>query len=414
MDRKEWVRKIIESELDPTQKDLFKLVSIEQRKSEFVFRMPIGVVSLESIWQTILELSEVKNFVAKQAPVFATLDELDDVVGNVTWLWKKWIPKGFITMLAGDPGVGKTTEAIDFMRIITTGDWWPMRQERAMKGKVVWVDAEAGQQILRERSISLGVDRSKVYIPVIEGDILGSPDFSRKDHRDQIVKLVEGVKPEMLVVDSLGGSNRGGENRIEEVRPLLEFLANLSRDKNIAVLLLHHLNKGREGESTEVSLYRIRGSTGITAYCRSIIAIEKGKSEEEKKLRVIKSNLAVIHISDTISMTVEVDPKDEESIKKIVYGEYKAPPEKTTKRERCADWIIELLTERNEKVALTELKELGESLGFSPNMLYSARRLLGEQIAVSGGGNRVFWQLSTKLESDHESMEKIAEAKNGK
>ena len=41
------------------------------------------------------------------------------------WLWKGWLALGKLHILAGAPGAGKTTIAMDVAAIITTGKNWP-------------------------------------------------------------------------------------------------------------------------------------------------------------------------------------------------------------------------------------------------------------------------------------------------
>jgi KaiC/GvpD/RAD55 family RecA-like ATPase len=405
---KDKLQVLLDKELTSDEKRLLQLITFESsRKDCIVLRMPVGVIMLDALWHKIQDISKDKVQIAK-ADSFATIEELDEVLGNVEWLWKSWIPKGFITLLVGDPGIGKTMLGIDFARIISWGLKFPGETEAVRKpSNVVWIDAESGQQILRERCISMNVKRSNIYLPVFDGDILSQPDFLSEDHRQTLLNLIEAKKPELLVIDSLGGSNRRGENKIEEVRPLLEYLAALSRDYNFSTLLLHHLNKGSPGEETEVSLYRIRGSTAIPAFCRSIMAYEKGTKEDERKLRIIKSNLS--RIPDPISATCMLNEQGD--IMAINYGKYTAPLPKKTKKEHCMNWVLGVLRNKDGiGIHLKELCELGEDTGYARGIIYDAKDALGDRITVTGTGRDAIWILTS--ENDNDSISQITGAKN--
>jgi hypothetical protein len=54
--------------------------------------------------------------------------------GKVAWLWPGRIPAGNLTMFDGDPGVGKSTIAIDLAARISAGRKWPDGQ-RCRPGK---------------------------------------------------------------------------------------------------------------------------------------------------------------------------------------------------------------------------------------------------------------------------------------
>jgi len=43
----------------------------------------------------------------------------------IEWLWTGWIPKGYITLLAGETGAGKSTVFCDVAARVTTGAPWP-------------------------------------------------------------------------------------------------------------------------------------------------------------------------------------------------------------------------------------------------------------------------------------------------
>lgn len=351
MEQKERILKVLHKKLNPSEKDLFKLVTIETRKDGLTVRMPVGVISLEGVWEKIQEAGTELNIKCFKAGEFATLSELDDLLGDIQWLWNGWIPKGFVTMIAGDPGRGKSAIVQHFIKIITEGTAFPLEDKPLPHAsKAVWVDTEASQQILKVRAGLMKIDKTKVFIPVINGDILSQANLGFEQDREQIINLVEGVEPEVLVLDSLGGSHTRGENKVEDIRPILEFLALLARDYQMAVIAVHHLNKSREGESPEVSLYRIRGSTVIPAYCRSIIALEASHNNTNL-LRVIKSNLA-LH-SDPISVIPQLT--EDGNIYGFEYAPYQVPQSKKNKRENCADWVYQTVRSQQGGILLTKL-----------------------------------------------------------
>ena len=52
---------------------------------------------------------------------------------EVNWLWRPFIPSGFITTVAGDGEVGKTTAIYDILARITVGD--PLPQIRTSRNR---------------------------------------------------------------------------------------------------------------------------------------------------------------------------------------------------------------------------------------------------------------------------------------
>ena len=417
MDKKKAeVIRIIRKKLNANEKILFdEMIQVQVTKNHYTFRMKLGVIALDGIWEKIKEVCESKKIVCSKANEFATLEELDNVFGDIEWLWDRYIPKGFVSMVVGDPGTGKSAVVLDFVKRVTSNLPFPLQDKKPFSKprNVIWIDTEAGQQVLSIRSKIMEIDRSRVHIPIIDGDILSQANISDEEHREQIIALVEYAKPELLILDSLGGAHNRGENKTEDIKPVMEFFAILARDYNLAALIIHHLNKGREGESSEISLYRVRGSTVITALARSIMGLERG-ADDVTKMRMIKSNLAPFSSKEAI--TVVPTMTDDGNIKEFEYTGYVPPPPKMTKREKCAEWIIELLTE-NESMLMTDIVANGQLHipSFNRQMIYDVREILGDRVTYGGTGKKSIWSL-TKINNDNEAIEQIKKGvkKNGK
>lgn len=416
MSQQKGIRERLEAKLskvlDPNEKRLLSLINIETRKDKLLFRMPKDVISLEDIWCKVKEVAKELKISVSQQEMYATVLELDEVIGEIKWLWKDWLPRGFVTMLVGDPGIGKSMLVLSIVNFILTGEDWPTCKNDDKPSNVIWIDTEASQQLLRIRSINMNIDRSKLYIPVVDGDILGQIDVMNEEHRDIILDMIENLEPSLIVLDSLGGSHTRGENKFEEISPIMKFFAVIARDKNIAVLMTHHLNKGMQGENPEISLYRIRGSTAIPQFSRSIMAMEK-VNDKEVKLRMIKSNLS--RKAEPLLLMPSLNADGE--IMKMDYKEYKPPPGKITKQETCANWVVLYLKEHEkenpEGIRLKNLIEAAEGEGYTRGNIYAAKTFLRERIQVKGTGKEAYW-FYVGNNTDTASVEMIINAKRSK
>ena len=87
---------------------------------------------------------------------------------EVVWLWEPYIPLGKLTILEGDPGVGKTWLALQLTAIISLGEPFPVGNgiptERREPSNVIYLSAEDGLgDTLRPRLDKAGADVSRVY-----------------------------------------------------------------------------------------------------------------------------------------------------------------------------------------------------------------------------------------------------------
>ncbi|HKZ42659.1 MAG TPA: AAA family ATPase, partial [Candidatus Hodarchaeales archaeon] len=86
------------------------------------------------------------------SPKIATAADLASKLPTIRWLWPGWLPIGFVTILAGNPGVGKSMCALELARsVIEPADWPDRVKGPTNQGYVLWCDTESSQALLSER-----------------------------------------------------------------------------------------------------------------------------------------------------------------------------------------------------------------------------------------------------------------------
>jgi len=235
-------------------------------------------------------------------PAGFSLADAKSVVGAVRWLWPGWIPMGFVTLLAGQPEKGKSKLAL---RIVASSLFpdvdWPDGQSAAggadSGSSVCWIDTEGSQAITVERAEVLKLPQDRIRWPANPRQPKETLSDLRLDDRevfDSVVGWLRIVKPPLVIIDSLRGAFSGDENSSREVL-LLSRLANLARDLRCAILIVHHLNKAKEGQPANVvEIDRIRGSSAIVQFCRSVIGLDEPDPGRPGavRMRSLKCNLA--------------------------------------------------------------------------------------------------------------------------
>ena len=83
---------------------------------------------------------------------------------QVTWLWPRRIPRGKLSIVAGDPGLGKSYMSLDIAARISLGGPWP-DGGYAPLGNVLIISAEDGlADTIRPRLELLGADLGRIHV----------------------------------------------------------------------------------------------------------------------------------------------------------------------------------------------------------------------------------------------------------
>jgi putative DNA primase/helicase len=212
---------------------------------------------------------------------------------SVEWLWPDRIPLGMFSLLAGNPGVGKSTIAFTIAAIVSNGGKWPFSDQNAAPGEVIILTSEDdAQYTIVPRLIAAGADRSRIHMiqSVMrphEETVVNAPLLLSKDMHQLHGALEQYPNTRLMIFDPISAYlGVKDSHRDSDVRQVLGPLTDLAAQHGVAVLGITHLNKAA-GSS---AIARFMGSTGIIAAARS--AYMALKHEDELLFLPVKSNVA--------------------------------------------------------------------------------------------------------------------------
>lgn len=213
----------------------------------------------------------------------------------LTWLWPGRIPQGKLTILSGDPGLGKSLLTLAIGTAVSRGAPWPCREGVAPMGDVVVISAEDDPaDTIRPRLEAAGADLSHIH--VLDGveyvDENGTPQRRPWNFTDAAAlgeMLAELPDCGLVVVDPLSAYLAGTDShKNADVRALLMPLAEMAARRHVAVLCVSHLNK-----SAGPVMYRTSGSLAFVAAARAVFAVARDQDDAARRLVVpIKCNLS--------------------------------------------------------------------------------------------------------------------------
>jgi AAA domain/Bifunctional DNA primase/polymerase, N-terminal len=208
---------------------------------------------------------------------------------KVRWLWRPWIPLGKVSILEGDPDVGKSLLTLAMAAIVSTGSAWPetridgnsVAQQESEPAGVVLVGVEDDEEdTIVPRLIAAGADRTRIATMRLPTDANGHPrPFVIPDDVERLRRAVNETSAQLVVIDPITAylstrSVKAGDD--PSTRQALMPLVEIARETGCAILLVRHLNKAT-GMSAK---HRGSGTIAYTGITRSVIVA--GKLKETK------------------------------------------------------------------------------------------------------------------------------------
>ncbi len=315
----------------------------------------------------------------KPQPVILTMSNV--IPKTVRWLWRHRIPLGAITILDGDPGLGKSTITIDLAARVSRG--WQMPPDGGEspslepRGVLLLSAEDDAENTIRPRLDAADADPSRVH--VLESIKVGdetSPPVLPWD-LGIVEDIVAGRGVHLVVVDPFMAF-LGGEldaHKDQDVRRCLHKLKELACRTGAAIVLVRHLNKLGHG----IAIYRGGGSIGITGAARSALLVGTDPEDRNVKLLAsVKSNLgpmpkSLIYSLETVGDVARISWGGESD---LTANDLLTHPggKKKSAGEQAAEQLADLLAE-GPRTAKDVEEHLGE-LGYSENAIESARRKL--------------------------------------
>jgi hypothetical protein len=220
----------------------------------------------------------------------------------VAWLWEGRVPLGSITLLVGDPGLGKTLMACELAASVSRDG-----------GVVLMASAEdSPATTLVPRLKAAGAALDNVRFVQLRRDGLDQ-GITLPDDVEALDQLVAKHGAHLLIIDPLMAHLPDAINsfRDQSVRRALTPLYRLAVERGCAVTAVAHLNKGAGGEP----LYRVGGSIGFPAAARSVLLLARDPDDSEdgdrRVLAHIKCNLAPLAPSLAYEVETMRLPEDE-------------------------------------------------------------------------------------------------------
>lgn len=213
--------------------------------------------------------SKIKDVkVDKTIRITSGMEEFDRVLGG-------GFVEGSLCLLAGDPGIGKSTLILQTAKNISD-----------QNKKILYICAEESTSQVKLRAERLGADCDNLYV-------------TQQNCLEEIIKQIEELKPDFLVVDSIqsvfSAAILSSTGSISQIRECTNILMRIAKQFNITTVIIGHVTK--EGN--------IAGPKVLEHMVDCVLHFEGEKYKTTRILRGVKnrfgavSEVGVFNMEDT-------------------------------------------------------------------------------------------------------------------
>ena len=325
----------------------------------------------------------------------------------VEFLLADRVPIGAVTMLAGDPGLGKSTLSCGLAAGTTVGRHGPA-------ATVLIANAEDSHgHVIVPRLAAAGADLKRVefFAAIDTTTSAGERLFELPGDVPRLEAHARKVGARLVVIDPLNAhlGDDVSTKSDHSVRRALAPLAAMAQRLKIAVVVVAHLNKAQGSDA----IYRVGGSIGLVGGARSLLVFTRDPDDPDedgprRALGHVKSNWArlaptLIYTHDEVEVTVggktvttnRLTSLGESDVAGTALLGADPSDSPATQLDRAGELIADMLGS-GDRQRSKEIKEAAARQGIPERTLKRAAQDAGVSVESEGFPRVTYWRLHSR------------------
>lgn len=287
---------------------------------------------------------------------------------RVEWLVPGYIPKGTITIIGGDGGLGKTSLWCNIASAISKGTPCVLQEDNDFMyphGEVIYFSGEDDTaRVLRDRLEQNGANLDNIKTLPMDDDAFTSLSIGGA----LIEGIIEARRPMLVIFDPIQQFIKNADmSKRNDMRHTMTSLSKLGKKYGTTFILVMHTNK-----RDKIGSFRdkLSDSADLWDIARSVLALGRNQNNEnfithEKSSYSIRQNAIFYHIENGRII------RDSIETERMTYVELmggKSKADKTDTRLQCKNVYLDLLSSEKQSVK-KDLEDRLHSMGYSKNMI---------------------------------------------
>ena len=199
----------------------------------------------------------------------------------ISWLWRDWLARGKMHIIAGQPGTGKTTLAMKMAATVSAGSQWPDGTKATKGNVIIWSGEDDPADTLVPRLEASGADLSRIFFA---GEMSCGKERRDFDPAKDITALQAAIGTaggaSLIIIDPIVSAASADSHKNGETRRGLQPLVYMAAKLGAAILGITHFTKGSEGRAP---IDRVTGSVAFGALARVVIVAVREQDGDDGK-----------------------------------------------------------------------------------------------------------------------------------
>lgn len=208
-------------------------------------------------------------------------------------------PRKFVSAIVAPSGTGKTMFVQRFVSDLSIGGiiFDGFAEDETPRKSLIFA-GEAGFELLIRRATATKWGINPQNVQIVDQYKFESNNVPVSIDSDEgwknIKRIVDMCKPDIIFFDTFSSFHDKDENKATDMKPLIKKLADLARDYNLALVLVHHSRK-RTAKERSLTLNQddVIGSSVFNRLIGLIIGIEPMNEQKEDEIKEDGKNLLV-------------------------------------------------------------------------------------------------------------------------
>lgn len=218
--------------------------------------------------------------------------DMDKVMEEpIDWLWPGVFARGCISIVSGNPGLGKSQIMASICSIISNGGTWPVTGEKANPGRAIYITTEDDiAQDFKPRLYAANADMHRVtFVDALCASGGRKSIDLQRDVPELRQMLEDKLDTQVLILDPVHSFlPRADTNNDAKTRDALIPIADMAKEYRVAVIGVMHHNKSQKERG---ALMAIGGSVAFTGFARSVFSVYKDFNDRDRRIfTCVKNN----------------------------------------------------------------------------------------------------------------------------